>query len=157
PGVTHLPEVVLVAEAVDPAVTDTRHLSPDPPRLVIRMVHADVEALGIDAEVALPRDPLPAEFDRFLLEVVAKGEVPQHLEEGVVPSGVANLFEIVVLSPSPHAFLDGDRTSIIPVFESLKDTLELNHARVGEQQGGIVSRDQGGRAHVGVAPGLEEL
>ena len=40
-----------------------------------------------------------------VLEVIAEGEIAQHLEEGVVPGGVADIVEIVVLAAGAHAFL----------------------------------------------------
>src|ERR1041384_6202751 len=67
----------------------------------------DVQAVGRDAEPVLPGDPLPGGFDRFGFEVVAEGEVAEHLEERLVPGGVADLLQIVVLASGPHALLAG--------------------------------------------------
>jgi hypothetical protein len=39
------------------------------------------------------------------LEIVAEGEVAEHLEEGVVAGGVADIVEVVVLAAGAHAFL----------------------------------------------------
>src|SRR5256885_7295645 len=48
------------------------HRAPQPRR---------VESQGVDEEI-------PGEMNRLALEIVAKGEVAEHLEEGVVPGGV---------------------------------------------------------------------
>ncbi len=50
-------------------------------------------------------EQLPGELDRALLEIIAEGEIPEHLEEGVMARGVADIVEIVVLAAGAHAFL----------------------------------------------------
>ena len=44
-------------------------------------------------------------LDRALLEVVAEGEIAEHLEEGVMARGVADVIEVVVLAAGADAFL----------------------------------------------------
>ena len=60
----------------------------------------------------------------------------------MMPGGVADPVQIVVLAARAHAFLGGDRPRHAAFFRSGKDVLELHHAGIGEQQGGIVARDQ---------------
>jgi hypothetical protein len=48
---------------------------------------------------------LPGEADRLALEVVAEAEVAEHLEEGVMPGGVADVLQVVVLAAGAHAAL----------------------------------------------------
>ena len=48
---------------------------------------------------------LPGVGDGVFLEVVAEAEVAQHLEEGVMAVGEADVFEVVVLASGAHAFL----------------------------------------------------
>ena len=83
-------------------------------------------------------DELPGERDRVALEVVAEGEVAQHLEEGVVPLGVAHLLEIVVLAAGADALLAGRGAGVVALLLAEEGALELHHAGVGEQQGRIV-------------------
>ena len=45
--------------------------------------------------------------DRLLLEVIAEREIAEHLEEGVVPRGIAHIVEIVVLAARTYALLAG--------------------------------------------------
>src|SRR5437879_115547 len=85
PRLPHLPEVVLVAQPVDARLGDPCDLAPQPARFIVAVVHGDVDPVGSKTEPVLPRHPLPGVLDRLLLEVVAEGEVAQHLEECVVP------------------------------------------------------------------------
>ena len=48
---------------------------------------------------------IPREMDRFALEVVAEAEIAEHLEKRVMPRGVADVLEIVVLAAGAHAAL----------------------------------------------------
>ena len=71
-------------------------------------------------------------MDGIALEVVAKTEVAEHLEEGVVTRGVTDIFEIIVLATGSHAALRGHGTGITTLLGPQKHILELNHPRVGE-------------------------
>jgi hypothetical protein len=91
-----------------------------------------------DAEVL--RQQLPAPADRVLLEVVAEREVAEHLEERVVAVGEADVVEVVVLAAGAEAALDADGAGVGPRVATEERVLELDHARVGEQQGRVVGR-----------------
>src|SRR5213593_1284925 len=106
------------------------------------MVHCYIQAVRIDAEPLAARHPFPGVCDRFLLEVVAEREVAEHLEEGVMTGGVADLLEVVMLATRPDALLAGDRTRIVTSLQTLKHALELHHAGIGEQQRGVIRGDQ---------------
>src|SRR5207249_2084886 len=100
---------------------------------------------------------LPGERDRVLLEVVAEGKVAEHLEKGVVARRVADLFQVVVLAAGSDALLARDRAAKVATFQPLKHPLELHHPRVGEEQGRIVGRYEGGTRDRGVSLGREEV
>src|SRR5213592_313427 len=117
------------------------------------MVHGDVQPLGSDTEPVRRRYPLPSVFDGFLLEVVTEGEVAEHLEEGVVTGGMADLLQVVVLAARPDALLAGHRARVVAPLEPLEHPLELHHPCVGEQQCGVVRRDERGARHRAVPPG----
>lgn len=95
-------------------------------------------------------------MDGVALEIVAEAEVAQHFEESVVPRGVADVFQVVVLAAGAHAFLAGGRTGVGALFQAEEAVLELVHARVGEQQGRIVRRDQRTGSDTGVSLLFEE-
>jgi len=96
----------------------------------------------MEPEVLLARHELPGERNRVLLEILAEGEVAQHLEKRVVPTGEAHLFEVIVLAAGPHAFLGGDGPVVVALLLAQEGALELHHAGVGEQERGIVGRYQ---------------
>ena len=85
---------------------------------------------------------LPGVGDRPFLEVVAEREVAEHLEEGVVAGGVADVVEVVVLAAGAHAFLAGGGAHVVAVLEPGEDVLELHHAGVREHQRRVVARHQ---------------
>ena len=87
-----------------------------------------------------PNDQLPGPFDRFLLEIIAKAPVPEHLEKGVVIGVESDVVEIVVFASSPDAFLGVGGARRIPsgLLLAEKDRDELIHPRVGEKQVGRV-------------------
>ena len=103
------------------------------------------------------RQQLPGVADGVALEVVAEAEVAQHLEEGVVARGVADVVQVVVLATGAYALLAGRGARIGALVEAQEHILELVHPGVGEQQRRVVARDHRRRGHDGVALGLEVL
>src|SRR6185369_2047759 len=102
-------------------------------------------------------DELPRELDRIALEVIAKREVPEHLEERAVPCRMTNLLEIVVFAAGAHAFLRGRSSTpaLVRLFHAEEDFLELHHAGVREQQRRVVGGNERGAGAHGVAVALE--
>ena len=96
-GRAGLPEVLGLAEALDPLARHADlHPALDASSSAGHALHAledrDPDLLGVEAE-DLGRE-LPAEADRVVLEVVADREVAEHLEEGEVARGVADLVDV---------------------------------------------------------------
>jgi hypothetical protein len=56
---------------------------------------------------------------------------------------MADIFEIVVFAARPNAFLRAGGPGIPAHFLTQEEALELDHARIGEQQGGVVPRNEG--------------
>src|SRR5690606_36442640 len=161
-GIGHLPEVVagerralVVADPDDALRRQADDVAPDRVSLVIGLVDGRGEALGRD----LPhlRQQLPGPGDGVLLEVVAERPVAQHLEEGVVARRVTDLVEVVVLAAGAQAALHVGRAHVAAFLGAEEHVLELDHARVREQQGRVVSGYKWRRRHDGVAAGGEEL
>ena len=129
------PIVVVLAAPDDPLGRDP-DVAPDADRLVVGLEHRDPQATGVDPpdlghELEPPRAGLG-------LEVVAEGEVPQHLEEGLVPVGTTDVVDV----HGSEALLDRHRPQERSrrVAEEVRD--ELVHAGVREQQAGLRWRDQ---------------
>ncbi|MGY4377627.1 hypothetical protein ACVWZ3_005266 [Bradyrhizobium sp. i1.3.6] len=140
PGVAHRPEIVRGRDADDAVVGEARDLLPQPGRLVVGVVDGDEQLVLLEPE--LPRDQGPGQLDRALLEIVAEREIAEHLEEGEMARGVADIVEVVVLAAGAHAFLRRGGALIGPLLDAGEDVLELHHAGIGEHQRGIVARHQ---------------
>ena len=139
--ITHRPEVVLLAHAREAFRIDTDFLQPDIGCFVIFPKDRDPQAFRRQLERLGQK--LPRELDGFALEVIAKAEIAEHLEERVMPRGVANVLEVVVLTARTHATLRRRCAHIAALVLAEKAVLELHHAGIGEQQCRIVARHQG--------------
>ncbi len=151
----HHPEVALHAHPDDAVGGHALLLVPDLEGLVVVLVDRDVhlvfrEAHDVDQEV-------PAPGDGLLLEVIAEGEVPEHLEEGVVARRVAHVFQVVVLSARAHALLGAGGPVVAAVLQAQEAVLELHHPRVGEEKRRVILGDERRARDDGVAPLLEVL
>ena len=138
-GGAHGPEIALMAD--DSAVRKPGDLLPELTRLLVGVVDRDQQLVRRQAHHL--GNEIPGVEDGLFLEVIAEGEVAQHLEERVVPGGVADIVEIVVLAAGANAFLHTGGPGVVALFRPGEEILELHHARVGEKQGGIVARHQG--------------
>ena len=103
-------------------------------------MHGHPQPLGRQAQGL--GEKVPGELDGLTLEVVTKTEVAEHLEEGVVARCVAHVFEVVVLAAGSHAALAAGGAHIRARLRAQERILELVHARIGEQQRGVVARHQ---------------
>lgn len=86
---------------------------------------------------------LPCHFNGFLLEVISKGPVTQHLKESVVIDILSNVVQIVVLSSGTNTLLRVDSTREVShgktrITSSQEKWLKLIHSSVGEEQRWIV-------------------
>ena len=86
-----LPEVVLLAEAEDALGGDAHLLVPDVEGLVVVQIDGGVQPVRLQPHHL--SQELPAPCDGLVLEVVAEGEVAQHLEVGAV-AGVLPTFSM---------------------------------------------------------------
>ena len=160
-GVAHGPEVVgSVRRAF--VVADTDHTfsrNPDfPGPDVIGFIIAGVDR---DPEFVLGQvqdrgQESPGEGDRITLEVIAEAEVTQHFKEGVVTSGITDVFQVIMLAAGAYALLAADSAGVGALFLAQKAVLELVHPRVSEQQGWVVARNQRAGGYTGVALLFEE-
>ena len=150
PGVTHLPEVIgskrrafVVADADNTLARYANFICPDIERFIVGFVDGHPQFFFRQGEPVFTGQQFPCVFDGILLEVIAKAEVTQHFKEGVVTRGVADVFQIVVLTTRTNATLRGGRARIITFVETKENILELVHPGVGKQQGRVVMRHQG--------------
>ncbi|MHC2377648.1 hypothetical protein ACVIHA_002023 [Bradyrhizobium liaoningense] len=139
-GVAHRPEIVRGRDTDDAVVGEAGDLLPKARRLVVGVIDRDEQLVLLQSE--LGGDQLPGELDRALLEIVAEREIAEHLEEGEMARGVADIVEVVVLAAGAHAFLRGGGALIGPLLHAGEDVLELHHAGIGEHQRRVVARHQ---------------
>src|SRR5262249_49796891 len=129
---------------------------PQTSRLVVVGEDGGPEPLGLESITRLlVGDELPGEANGFVFEVVAEGEVPEHLEEGVMAPGVADVVEIVVLAARADTLLRARRPLVVSLLPSGEDVLELVHPGVGEEQRRVFGGNERGRGHTAVAPLFE--
>ena len=154
-GVAHLPEIVGARDADDPRFREACDLLPEIERLVVVDIDGGRELVLRQAEFL--GHQFPRQFDRAILEIVAEREIAEHLEKRVMPRGVADIVEIVVLAAGAHAFLRGGGAHIGALLDTGEDVLELHHAGIGEHQRRVVARHQRRRRHDLVAVVGEEF
>ncbi len=101
PQGAHGPEIVGVAD--DAIIGKTGDFFPQRARLLVGRIDRDQKlVLGQSRRLG---DEIPSEQDGFFLEIIAEGEIPQHLEKRVMAGGIADIVEIVMLAPGADAFL----------------------------------------------------
>ncbi|MNK89837.1 hypothetical protein D3C87_1098610 [compost metagenome] len=162
-GIAHGPEVVggvrralVVADAHHALGRNPDFLGPDVVRLVIAGVDGDPELFLRQVQPLVGSQEVPGVADGITLEIITEAEVTQHFEEGVVTSGITDVFQVVVLAAGAHAFLAADGAGVRALFLAQEAVLELVHPRVSEQQGWVVARNQRAGGYTGVALLFEE-
>jgi len=145
-GIAHGPEIVLLAQAVDAVRREPGHLLPQSEGLVVVLVDRGVEARLVEPDHLGQKRP--GEPDGVFLEVVAKREVAEHFEKGVMPGGTADIFQVVVLAADTQALLRRGGPLVPGFILAQKHLLELDHAGVGKQQRRVLARNERrGRDH----------
>lgn len=95
-------------------------------------------------------------MDGIPLEIIAKAEVTQHFEKGVMTRCISDVFQIVMLAASANAALYGSGTGIGTFVESEENILELHHPCIGQHQGRVVGRNQRARTDDSMTLGLKK-
>ena len=140
-----LPEVVPLAELENTPGGDADVLIPDAEGLVVRRggvaagKDRGVQPLRVQAHPLRGGQKLPGPGDGLLFEIVAKGEVAQHLKVGAVAGGVADVLNVA----GADALLTGADPAAGGLLLPGEPGLHGGHAAVDEQQGGVVLGDQG--------------
>ena len=147
-----LPEVVGLAEAEDALGGDADLLVPDLEGLVVILVDGGVQAVGVQAHPLGAGQKLPAPGNGLPLEVVAEGEVAQHLKVGAVAGGLADVLNVT----GADALLAGGDTAAGGLLLAGEPGLHGRHAAVDQQQRGVVLRNQGKAGQTQVSFTLKE-
>ena len=134
--ITHLPEIVVLVAVED--VVFRKETLPDCCSFVVALQaflltafeDSGVEVLRVELENIDKVFPCPR--DGFLLEIVAKRPVTEHLEHGVMIGVVTYFLKVVVLARNTKALLRIGSTAELLLNVAENDILELVHASVGE-------------------------
>ena len=146
------PEVLVLAQPLQPLGRELDLVGPDAGRLVVVEVDRGREPLGVQAEPLLVGQELPRPVDRLALEIVAEAEVAQHLEEGVVVGRAADVVDVA----GAQALLAGRRPGELQLAAAEEVVLELVHAGRREQHRGVPAGDQHVAGPADASLGLEE-
>ena len=121
--------------------------------LVVAAEDGEPHPLGVELQDV--DEVVPRVLDGLALEVVAEREVAEHLEEGVVARGLADLVEVVVLAARADALLRRGGARVVALLRAEEHVLELVHPGVGEEQRRVVRGQQRAARHAAVAALLE--
>lgn len=139
-GIAHRPEVIAGRNTNDTVVGETGDLLPEIKSLVVGVIDRHEKAVLVDAELA--SDQVPGVADCFFLEIITEGEVAEHFKESVVTCRVTDIVEVVVLATGANALLRRRCRGIRAALKTGENVLELHHARIGEHQRRVVTRNQ---------------
>ena len=131
---TVLPEVILFAKAEDPVSGNANILVPDLKGLVVIQIDRGVQAVLLQAHHFGQK--FPAVGNRIFFEIVAKGEVAQHLKIGAMAVRFTDIFNI---AGADALLARGDPVPGRLLFPG-KPGLHGGHAAVDQQQARVVGR-----------------
>ena len=160
-GIGHGPEVVLHAQGKD-ALLGYAHFQPVFFGLVIAgnaflaFKNGGVELVFGNAKPCFGGHEFPGISNSIFLEVVAKAEIAQHLKERMMALGEAHILKIVVLATRADALLGGGGAGVIALLQPQEHVFELVHAGIGEEQGGVIRRNQRRRVDTAVSFAFKE-
>ena len=136
-GGTRRPEVVGLIHADDALGVHPHHITPDRLGFIVFAEDTHHQVLGIKAKH--PGAELPSPFDGLLLEVIPKGEVAEHLEERVMPSGTAHVFDVI----GANALLAAGGPRRWTLLLAEEHRLKRQHPGDGEQHRGVLRNQRG--------------
>ena len=142
-----LPEIVGLAKAEDSFGGHPHLLVPDLKGLVVIFIDGGVQAILVQPHHL--RQKFPAPGNGLVLEIVAEGEVAQHLKIGAVAGGLADIFNVA----GADALLAGADPVTGRLLFALEVGLHGGHAGVDEQKAGVVLGNQreAGQAQMALA------
>ena len=113
------------------------HFMPVVMRFIVIGINGDVEAGLIELQDFGQEFPCPG--NRFLLKIIAKGEIPQHFEESMMASGTAYIFNI----SGTDTFLAGRHSVFRWFYLTGEVRLQWRHAGTDQEKAGVILWNQG--------------
>ena len=148
-----LPEVILLAEAEDALRGNADLLVPDIKSLVVIHIDGWIEAVGIQTYPIGAGQEFPAPVNGFALEVIAEGEIAQHLKIGAMAGSFADVFDIA----GADALLAGADPVPGRLLLALEIGLHGRHAGVDQEKACVSLGDQREAGKAKMSLSLEEL
>ncbi len=142
-GIPHGPEIVFLPQPDDAFLRHPFLVPPDIKGLIVFMKHRYPEFILVKAVSGGQK--IPGKADGLFLEIIPKGEIPQHFKKGMMPCRIPDIFKIIVFSAGPDAFLGRHRSGIVPLFITGEYAFKLDHAGIHKHEGLVVPGHQGGR------------
>ena len=133
---TVLPEVVRFAQLDDAFLGDADDVTPERVGFIVLFVNRRPETVSRNLETLGQK--LPGPRNCLILEIIAEGEVTQHLEEGTVTRGQTDAVKV----GGTDAFLAGGDAVAGRLNLSGEEFLQGCHTRVDEQQRFVALRHQ---------------
>ena len=131
-----LPEIIRLAHSLNVRRIEADLLRPDVICLIVLLIDRHMDSLRRHADYL--REEFPRPGDRLALEIIAEGEIAQHLKKGAVARGFAHILDI----RRAHALLTGGHAAARRGDLSGKILLHWRHARIDEQKALIPLRDE---------------
>ncbi len=110
---------------------DANLIKPNFSGFVVILEHRYPELFCRQTEINCQK--FPGKLDCLAFEIVTKAEIAQHFKERVVPGGITDIFQIVVLAACAYAALRACRTRALAMLLAKECFLKLHHAGIGEQ------------------------
>ena len=112
-GFTHHPEVTVHPHADNPFGRNAHFLIPDLKGLIVILVNGNPEFLL--RKPHLVREKIPSPENGFLLEIAAKGKIPQHFKKGMMTGRMTDVFQVIVFSTGADALLGACRPRVTSI------------------------------------------
>ena len=102
-GRAHRPEIIGSGNADNSVIRQAGDFAPQSRRFFILRIDRDQQFILVQAKFTC--NQRPGLFNRHFFEIITKGKIPQHFEKGVMPGGIAHIFQIIMFAARAHTFL----------------------------------------------------
>ena len=89
---TDFPEVIILAKPYDSLFRHTNHVSPERVCFIVIFIYSCPEP--VNRHVKVFSNKLPGPGDSFFFEIITKGKISHHFEEGTVSVSEPHVFDI---------------------------------------------------------------
>ena len=148
---TVLPEVVFLTKTENTFRCNTYFFIPDIKCFIIIHIHGWIQAIRIQSNYF--RQEFPGPVDGFMLEIISKREVTQHLKECTMTCGLTYILNIA----GTNTLLAGSYTPSWRDLSSCKIRLQRSHTCIDQQQTLVILWYEGKAFHNQMAFALEKV